>query len=111
MSVKKITNGLSPLEVRKQLLLVESELNRAQLINELRGFKDELHQLKNQLEAIGSIASGAVKLTSTISRIWNAFSQRGENGENDPGKSWFSSLINGAQLCASLLGAFRSQSK
>ena len=47
MSGKKITNGLSPLEARKQLLLVESELNRAQLINELRGFKDELHQLKN----------------------------------------------------------------
>jgi hypothetical protein len=111
MSGKKITKGLSPLEARKQLLVVESELNRAQLINELRGLKDELYQLKNQVEAIGSIASGAVKLTSTISRIWNAFSHRGENAENDPGKPWFSSLINGAQLCASLLGAFRSRSK
>jgi hypothetical protein len=111
MSGKKITKGLSPLEARKQLLVVESELNRAQLINELRGLKDELYQLKNQVEAIGSIASGAVKLTSTISRIWNAFSHRGENAENAPGKPWFSSLINGAQLCASLLGAFRSRSK
>jgi len=57
MSGKKITKGLSPLEARKQLLVVESELNRAQLINELRGLKDELYQLKNQVEAIGSIAS------------------------------------------------------
>jgi hypothetical protein len=111
MSGKKITTSLSPLEARKQLLLVESELNRAQLISELHGFKNELHQLKNQVEAIGSIASAAVKVTSTFSGIWNAFSHRGENGENSTGKSWFSSLVNGAQLCASLLGAFRSKSK
>jgi hypothetical protein len=34
--------NLTPLESRKQLLLVESELNRAQLLNELRDFKFRL---------------------------------------------------------------------
>ena len=100
---------LTPLESRKQLLLVESELNRAQLINELRDLKSEIHHLQNQVHAIGSLASSAAKLASTFSAIGNAFTHR---DSSEKGKSsWFSSLLNGARTGASIWGALRSHLK
>lgn len=102
------TNGLTPLEARKQLLLVESELNRMQLVSELREFKTEFGHLKTQVQVFGSILSSATTLTQTFSQIRSAFSHDEKKSE---GKSWVSSLMNGAKTCVSLFGAFRSQSK
>jgi transposase len=100
---------LTPLESRKQLLLVESELNRAQLLNELRDFKNEIHQLEDQMQAIGSLASSAATLANTFSAIGNAFTHR--NGEEGKSKSWISTLWNGARTGVSLWSALRSHSK
>ena|ERR1700744_2940883 len=102
------TNGLTPLETRKQLLLVESELNRMHLVNELREFKTEFQHLKKQVHVLGSIMSSATTLTETFSQIRSAFSHDEKNPE---GKSWLSGLMNGAKTCASIFGAFRSRSK
>jgi hypothetical protein len=101
---------LTPLESRKQLLLVESELNRAQLINELRDLKNEIHHLKGQVQAIGSIASSATKLATTFSAIGNAFTHRDDGGEKKK-SSWISTLLNGARTGASIWGALRSHLK
>jgi hypothetical protein len=100
---------LTPLESRKQLLLVESELNRAQLLNELRDFKSEIHNLKEQVRAIGSLATSAAKLATTFSAIGNAFTHHdaGEKGKS----SWISTLLNGARTGASIWGALRSHLK
>jgi hypothetical protein len=100
---------LTPLESRKQLLLVESELNRAQLLNELRDFKNEIHHLGNQVQAVGSLASSAAKLASTFAAIGNAFTHR-DSGEKKK-SSWVSSLLSGARMGASLWGALRSNQK
>ena|SRR5277367_6552180 len=100
---------LTPLESRKQLLLVESELNRAQLINELRDFKNEIQHLKSQMHAIGSLASSASKLAGTFSAISRAFTHR---PADEKGKSsWISTLLNGARTGASIWGALRSNLK
>jgi len=99
------TTGLTALETRKQLLLVESELNRAQLINEVRDLKNEFHHLKRQLEAIGSIAASAAKLAGTFSSIGSVFSHH----EKEDGKpSWISTLAKGARTGASLWVALKS---
>jgi hypothetical protein len=100
---------LTPLESRKQLLLVESELNRAQLLNELRDFKSEIYHLQDQVQAIGSLASSAAKLATTFSAIGNSFTHRdaGEKGKS----SWISTLLNGARTGASIWGALRSHLK
>ncbi len=100
---------LTPLESRKQLLLVESELNRAQLLNELRDLNNEIHHLKSQVQAAGALVSSAAKLAATFSAIGSAFTHRdaGENGKF----SWLSTLLNGARTGASLWGAIRSQMK
>jgi hypothetical protein len=101
---------LTPLETRKQLLLVESELNRAQLLNELRDFKNEVHLLKNQVEAIGSLAASAAKLAATFSAIGTAFTHR-DSGENGKSSSWISKLLNSARTGAELWTTLRSHLK
>jgi len=95
---------LTPLESRKQLLLLESELNRAQLLNEVHDLKNEIHRLKDQLHAIGSVASSAAKLADTVSAIGRAFSHR-EEGDK---ASWISRLLNGAKTGTSLWLLLRS---
>jgi len=107
MSGKK--SQLTSLETRKQLLLVESELNRAQLLNELRDFKNEVHLLKNQVEAIGSLAASAAKLATTFSAIGNAFTHR-DDSENRK-SSWISTLLSGARTGAMLWTMLRSHLK
>ena len=100
---------LTPLESRKQLLLVESELNRARLLNELRDFKGEIDNLKVQIHAIGSMASSAAKLANTFSAIGNAFTHDGEDEQKKT--SWISTILNGARTGASIWGALRSHFK
>jgi len=95
---------LTSLETRKQLLLVESELNRAQLLNELREFKNEIHHLKHQVWEMGSIAASAAKLATTFSSIGQAFSHRNE----DEKPSWISTLLKGAKAGTSLWLLLRS---
>jgi hypothetical protein len=100
---------LTPLEFRKQLLLVESELNRAQLLNELRDLSTEIQHLKGQVQAVGSLVSSTAKLAATFSAIGGAFTHRdaGENGKS----SWLFTLLNGARTGASIWGALRSHLK
>jgi hypothetical protein len=100
---------LTPLESRKQLLLVESELNRVQLLIELRDLQSELHQLRAQAQAIGSVAASAAKVASTVSAIGNVFAQR-KNNENGK-SSWLATLLHGARTGASLWAAWRSNQK
>lgn len=100
---------LTPLESRKQLLLVESELNRAQLLTELRDFKIEIYNLRDQVQAIGSFASSAAKLAATFSAIGSAFTHR-DGGEKKK-SSWIATLLNGARTGASIWGAVRSHLK
>jgi hypothetical protein len=100
---------LTPLESRKQLLLVESELNRAQLLNELRELNGEIRHIKSQVQAVGSLVSSAAKVATTFSAIGDVFthSDTGENGKH----SWFSTLMNGARTGAAIWGAMRSHLK
>jgi hypothetical protein len=100
---------LTPLESRKQLLLVESELNRAQLLNELREFKSEIQQVKDQVQAIGALASSAAKLSATVASITSVFTpgEAGGNGQS----SWIAKLLNGLRTGASIWGAIRSHRK
>jgi hypothetical protein len=100
---------LTPLESRKQLLLVESELNRAQLLNELRDLNQEIHHLKTQVQSAGTLISSAAKLATTFSAIGSAFTHR-DAGENRK-SSWLATLINGARTAATIWGTIRSQMK
>ena len=95
---------LTPLESRKQLLLVESELNRVQLLEDLNGLRSEVKRLKNQVCSIGSLASSVATLFPLLSIFRRTF----EEHENDVGKSsWVSRLLKGIETGATLWSALR----
>ena len=57
---------MKPLESRKQLLIAESELNRAQLVQEWHTMADEARSLLHQLSTIGSFATAAATLVAGL---------------------------------------------
>jgi hypothetical protein len=62
---------MKALESRKQLLIAESELNRASLNLEWQCLVVEVHALRRRVETIGSIAKAAATLVSGLSSLRN----------------------------------------
>ncbi len=100
--------ALTPLESRKQMLVVESELNRALLTNEFRDLKNEVSHLKAQVRGMGSLISSAADLASTFASVGSIFGSHTGNGKS---RSWFSTLVQGVRVGASVWGAVRSRFK
>jgi hypothetical protein len=93
---------VNPLESRKRLLLAESELNRAQLVEDLGALKSDVNALVDHVKSFKSIASSAAVLVSGLAAF-----QR-EKPANGDGKShWPRRLIKGAGLIFKLWRAFR----
>jgi hypothetical protein len=105
----RATPQLKSLKVNKQLLLAESELNRAQLLQELSCFRGEIQRLENQLEMVVSLIASAAKISRTVSAIGHAFTHRGR-GKSES-SSWISSLLSGARKGAILWAALQSHMK
>jgi hypothetical protein len=95
---------LTGLEARRQLLLLESGLNRGKLIDAVHTFKHELHCTRQQLTDLGTMATLATRAASTVSSATRLFSGRGDGGK----KSWFSYLLNGTATGTSLWFLLRS---
>ena len=95
---------MTPQETRKRLLVVESELNRLQLLRDIGDFQDEIRHLKQRAGEISSVVSSAAKLAATFSAVGRVFSHRagGETG------SWLSRLLNGAKAGGALWLLLRS---
>jgi hypothetical protein len=89
---------------RKQLLIAESELNRAQLVQELEIIKDKVHSLANQARTISSLASAAATLIAGL-----AFLRRKKSAPVAEKPSWLQTIVKGAGLVSTIWTAFRSQ--
>lgn len=88
---------LNPLELRKQLLLAESELNRAQLAGEIAALKTGVHALTHRVKSFEAIASsGAVLLTGLMAL------RRPAPAEVNTKHSWCQSILNGASFISTL---------
>jgi negative regulator of sigma E activity len=97
---------MNPLESRKQLLIAESELNRAQLVQEFQTMTDEVHSLARQARTITSFASAAATLVAGI------VSFRKKKSAPAPEKpSWLRTIVKGAGLAGSLWSEFRARPK
>ena len=91
-------------ESRKQLLIAESELNRAELLLEWQTMADEAHALARQAKIIGSLAAAAGLLVAGI----GAF--RHKKSAPVPEKpSWWRIALKSAGVATSLWSAFRSR--
>ncbi len=96
---------MNPLESRKQLLIAESELNRAQLAEDWRTLAGEVHVLTQKAKTIGGLASGATLLASLL------FLRRKKSAPSAETSPWWQVALKGTGLVASLWRMFRTPPK
>jgi HPt (histidine-containing phosphotransfer) domain-containing protein len=95
---------MNSLDSRKQLLIAESELNRAQLVQEWRVMASEVHALADQARTISSIASAVATLVAGLSSF-----RRKKSAPAAEKPSWWQTLLKGAGLASSFWSEFRQQ--
>jgi hypothetical protein len=94
---------VSPLEVRKQLLIAESELNRAQLSEECQTMAYGVRDLAHRAKTIAAWASTAALLVAGLA----AFRRR-KPAPAATRSSWFRRILNGVRLASTIWFAFRA---
>ena len=97
---------LNPLDSRKQLLLAESELNRARMVQDATALTAELRALSARAKSIGFITSSAAAVVSGLAAF-----QRGSATDADARPSWLRTIVKGAGLVSNLWLAFRSRAR
>ena len=95
---------VSPLEVRKRLLIAESELNRAQLSEEWQTMAHGVRDLAHWAKTIAAWAPSAALLVAGLA----AFRRR-KSAPAAKNSSWFQRILNGARLASTIWFAFRAR--
>jgi hypothetical protein len=93
---------LNPLESRKQLLLAESELNRAQIARDMAVLVSGARSLTHRAKALGLVAS----LVAAVMAARAAF-HRGGSAKTEAKPSRLQSILKGVGLISTLWTAFR----
>jgi hypothetical protein len=93
---------MTPLELRKQLLIAESELNRAQLAEDMSALYADVRSLTARAKLFGAIASSAAVLIAGL-----AVTKRGKPSNAGVKPSWLQIILKGADLVSTLWLAFR----
>jgi hypothetical protein len=96
---------LSPRQLRKQLLLAESELNRVQLLEDLKFVRGQFAQAHSTENSVQTFGAGFLWMV----RNWIAW-KHGEGLTRGTTVHWLLPVIRGAGAVASLWQAFRSRS-
>ena len=97
---------MNPLESRKQLLIAESELNRAQLVQEWQTMADGVRSVADRARTISSLASAAASLIAGLASF-----RRTGYAPADEKPSWWQILMKGAQLAGLLWSEFGPRPK
>jgi len=92
---------MNPLKARKQILIAESELNRAQLVQDWRTMADEVHALADEARTIRSMASAAGSLVAGLAALRRKKSVPAEK------RAWWQTILKGAGEISTLWSAFR----
>jgi uncharacterized membrane-anchored protein len=93
---------MTPLQLRKQLLLAESELNRAQLVGDMTALTADLRALADRAKSIGLITASVAALVAGLA----AFRRR-QSASAAAKPPWFQTFLKGAGLLSNLWKAFR----
>lgn len=97
---------LNPLDLRKQMLIAESELNRAQLIEDWRRMAEEAHTLAAEASTIRSFAAATATLVAGAASFWQK-----KSPPPDSKPSWLQTILKSAGTISSLWSAFRVSSR
>jgi hypothetical protein len=94
---------LNPLQSRKQLLIAESELNRAQLVQEWEAMAGGVRAVADRAKIFAAVASSAAVLVASLAAF-----RRGKPAPVEAKPSWLQTILKGASLVSTLWLAFRS---
>ena len=97
---------VSPLALQKELLIAESDLNRAHLSEDWAALAHGVCDVADRAKTIAAWASSAALLVATVTSAGRSASAPGT-----PKPSWFQKLLNGARVASAIWLAFRSQAK
>jgi hypothetical protein len=97
---------MNPLESRKQLLIAESELNRAQLAQEWAAMTAGVRTITDRARSFGSIASAAALLVAGLAAV-----RRSKAADADVKPSWWQTLLRGTRLVSTLWLALRAKGR
>lgn len=92
---------MNPLQQQKELLIAESELNRAQLREDWCAMTAGVHTLTTRMKSIGTLASAAALVVSAISGY------RRERAAS-AAASWIDTALKAVKVAGSVWLAFRS---
>jgi hypothetical protein len=95
---------MNPLESLKQLLIAESEINRAQLVGDLTALKAGVRTFAQRVKSFSLIASSATVLVASQAAL-----RRGKSVTVDAKPSRLQTILKGAGLNLPLWRAFRSR--
>jgi len=93
---------ISPTEMRKRLLIAESELNRAQLLQEWELMAQGTHAFAHRAKTLAAWASSAALLAAGVA-AW----RRGLPASDSGKSSWFQKLLRGARAASALWSMLR----
>ncbi len=96
---------LTPKEVRKQLLLAESEVNRATLSREFHAFQVEAHEITHRIHSVWSKVSSFAAMSLAGLGAFRDLRASRRYGR----ASWLQNLFQGARVGASIWSAFRAR--
>ena len=99
---------MTSLETSKQLLVTESELNRARLSEDWAVVKAEAGSLLEEVQPAISLLTSITNLTGTFAALSRAWSNESP-GRNNGRHSWLSRMLHGVQTGAALWQAIRSR--
>jgi hypothetical protein len=102
--MSRSTSHVSPRESRKQLLVAESELNRAGLSEEWQAMTHSVRDLAHQVKTIAAWTSSAALLGAGVSVL-----RRDSTRSGTVKSSWFQKILKGARVASTLWLAFRAR--
>ena len=92
--------ALNSLELRKQLLLAESELNRAQLVKEWHSMAGEVRALADEARTVRAMATAATTLVMGLASCVSP------PAPPTAKPSWWQTILKGAGVASTLWQAF-----
>ncbi len=95
---------ITPLEARKRLLVLESELNRLQFGREWEKLTDSYQALSQTVQTVRSVASMIGMVVKGVSAFGGRKSSKAERES-----SWIQKGMQGAQMASALWSAFRGR--
>jgi len=94
---------VNPLQLQKELLVAESELNRAQLAGDLTALTADFRAISDRAKSFGSLASSVAVLVAGLAAF-----RYGKPLNVAAKRSWPQTILKGAGLISTLWLAFRA---